>query len=565
MNRLTGYFFLLLGVLVTAACEKDEDKIYLNSIEPGELIASESSIVLTQELSSSIVLSLAWSTDDLYVSDTSVSVPDGLLTMTLQASSDSEFASNVVETTQTSYSTAYTGSELNSLAQSVGLTPGVASNIYFRLAAATGNNMTPVYTNTVAVSVTSYEIDMTLLYVLNTSLETTGTTLYSPDSDGHYEGFMGATSWYNCYFQEGNGTVWGASPIDGNPFTLSSDDDMWNLWFPGQGGCYYVEADVNELYWTALYIPTLTVSGDIEGEMTYNRPTNQWTLVFNATSTGTVNIQVVGTGSLYNSSTATDDDAAIATSVALVTGSTGLELSEQASDISVSIPATGECTLTIDLSDPTQCTASVTSGSTVVEEVSEFVYLPGIDDLISGSWTFDNYLRLYDEDNRSYAGAANVNSEWGYQVAIEVDNWSDYYALDEGDAYSGTLLYQGSNLPAPDPGLYFINVSLGNLTYALTAVETVYYSGFNDDWSLTPMAETETTGVYSATVEITGETPWGFQIVLDEDWSISLGGGDGILLYQGSSSVQNVSFSETSGTFLLTVDLIKGTYSIEAQ
>ncbi len=560
-NSLLG----LLSLLTVTACEKDEDKLYLNSIEPGQLIASEESIVLTQDHSDEIVLSLAWSTDNLVVSDPNLTATGGQLTMSLEASADENFSS-VVETSETSYSKVYTGATLNALAQSVGAQSDVASNIYFRLAARSGANMEPVYTNAVAVSVTPYLIDMSRLFVLDSSQMPTGMSLYSPLSDGHYEGFMGATGWYNFYLQEGDGTIWGAAPIDGNPFTLSEAENKWNCWFPTPAGCYYVVADVNELYWTALSLPALTLEGDITGELVFDRPNNRWTLLFQATETGTATIRLSANGSLYDSNSATDDAAARPTSIAFAQEGDALVLTDQPGDITVDIPATGDCTLIIDLSDNAHWTATVQAGSQEEEEAAPLIFLPGVDDLSSGGWNFDNYLRLYDNATQAYAGVANVNSEWGYQIAIERDNWNDFYALGEGDAYAGTLLFKSSsNLPAPTPGLYLMNVSLSALTYSLTPVQTVYYSGFNDNWDLHALAATDTPGVYTATVDITGETPWGFQIVLDEAWVHTLGGGDGILLYQGTDGVPNIPFSGEPGTYLLTVDLVQATYTLTLQ
>ena len=558
-------FFSLLALLTMAACEKDEDKIYVNSIEPGQLIASEDAIVLAQEESDKIVLSLAWSTDNLVASNPEVGVPGGQLSMALEASLDENF-SNVVETTENSYSKAYTGASLNALAQSVGAQPDVASNIYFRLAARSGANMEPVYTNTVAVSVTPYSIDMSHAFVLDNSQAPTGMSLYSSQSDGHYEGFLGVSGWYNFYLQEGDGHIWGAAPIDGNPFTLSDAENKWNIWFPNPAGCYYVVADVNELYWTALSLPALNLAGDIAGELTFDRSNNRWTLPFQATEAGTATIRLSADGSLYDSNSATDDAAATPQSIAFAQEGDAIMLADQPGDITVNIPSAGDCTLIIDLSDPAHWTATVETGDQEEEEAAPLIFLPGVDDLASGSWTFDNYLRLYDNATQSYAGVANVNSEWGYQIAIERDNWNDIYALAEGDAYAGTLLFKSStNLPAPTPGLYFMNVSLAALTYSLTPVQTVYYSGFNDNWDLHTLAATDTPGVYTATVEVTGETPWGFQIVLDEAWSTTLGGGDGILLYQGVDSVPNIPFSGEPGTYLLTVDLVQATYTLTAQ
>lgn len=558
-------FLFLLALLSVTACEKDEDKIYLNSIEPGQLVASDDAVVLTQDRSADIVLSLAWSVDNLAVSDPSAGVPGGLMSMSLEASADEQF-STAVSTAVTSYSQAYTGSSLNALAQNAGVEPYSPTPVYFRLAARTGSNMQPVYTNTVAVTITSYEIDMSHLYVLDNSQAETGMSLYSPQSDGHYEGFLGVSGWYNFFLREGDGRIWGAAPIDDNPFTLSEAENKWNLWFPAPSGCYYVVADVNELYWTALSIPALTLTGDIAGTPEFDRTNNRWTLAFQAAEAGTATIRLSATGSLYNSTTATNDEAAVPTAVSFAQEGDAVVLADQPGDISVSIPSAGECTLILDLSDPTHWTASVQSGGTGEETANPLIYLPGVDDLTSGGWTFDNYLRLYDAATLSYAGAAAVNSEWGYQIALEVDNWNDIYTLGEGDAYAGTLVFgAGNNLPAPEPGLYFMNVSLGALTYSLTAVQEVACCGFNDNWDLQSMTASDTPGVYTATVEITAETPWGFQIILNGDWNLSLGGGNGILVYQGVDDVSNIPFSGENGTYLLTVDLVQATYTMTLQ
>lgn len=558
-------FLFLLALLSVTACEKDEDKIYLNSIEPGQLVASDDAVVLTQDRSADIVLSLAWSVDNLAVSDPSAGVPGGLMSMSLEASADEQF-STAVSTAVTSYSQAYTGSSLNALAQNAGVEPYSPTPVYFRLAARTGSNMQPVYTNTVAVTITSYEIDMSHLYVLDNSQAETGMSLYSPQSDGHYEGFLGVSGWYNFFLREGDGRIWGAAPIDDNPFTLSEAENKWNLWFPAPSGCYYVVADVNELYWTALSIPALTLTGDIAGTPEFDRTNNRWTLAFQAAEAGTATIRLSATGSLYNSTTATNDEAAVPTAVSFAQEGDAVVLADQPGDISVSIPAAGECTLILDLSDPTHWTATVQSGGTGEETANPLIYLPGVDDLTSGGWTFDNYLRLYDAATLSYAGAAAVNSEWGYQIALEVDNWNDIYTLGEGDAYAGTLVFgAGNNLPAPEPGLYFMNVSLGALTYSLTPVQEVACCGFNDNWNLQSMTASDTPGVYTATVEITAETPWGFQIILNGDWNLSLGGGNGILVYQGVDDVSNIPFSGENGTYLLTVDLVQATYTMTLQ
>ncbi len=562
MKTMRHIILLAAAAAVLVSCAKDEERIYVSGLEASDLIASPSSVVLSSDNSDEVVLSLAWSKSTLQSSNPDIEIGD-ITIQTLQASLESDFTGTVTESSEDGISKSYTGSALNTLAKNLGAEADVANTIYFRLSCQLGTNLDPVYSNVVNVSVTPFTIDMSTAYILDTSWEPTGVTVWSANADGDYWGFMGATSWYNFYLQEADGTIWGNDGDDGTPFLISSSDTKWNFWFPGQNGCYYVNFNTNTVKWSSLYIPALTLSGDLSGDMTYSRPDNQWTFVFDAASAGNITFQVSGTGSQYDYDTGTEDSDAVSTPVAFTQNGNALGFGTTASDITVSVPAAGESTLIISLADPTNWTATVVSGAAEPTPVNQLLYIPGVSDGYD-DWTFNNYLRLYDEDSKSYAGCADIDSPWGYYYCTEENNWTDVYQLGEGDAYSGTLEYQSwNNIPAPeDGGLYFFDVSLGKLTYALTAVEHVYYSGFNDDWSLTEMTASDTAGVYTATVTATGETPWGFEIVLADDWSIELGGSDGNLVKKTSD---NISFGETSGSFLLTVDLIHSTYSIEAQ
>lgn len=552
--------FLLLAIMM--GCEKDGDKIYLYGHEESNLTATETEVVLTQEKSTELVLSLVWSKSTLSVSNPDMSAPD-VESIYVQASTQSDFSFSVVESPESNLSRSYTGAELNTMAKNLNVVADVATPLYFRIRSSVGNNMEPYYSNVVSVNVTSFDIDMRIGFILDSKMEDTGLTLFSPQSDGIYTGFMGATSWYNYYLMEGDGTVWGNDGVDGSAFLASSEDTKWNFWFPGQGGCYFVEMNTVKKEWSALFIPELSVSGAVEGELTFDRPNNQWYLVFDATKTGTQTVRLQGVGKQYNYTTGTDDDAVIETNVAFMQGSSSLVFGSQAGDITVNMPATGESTLILDLSNPNEWTCKVVSGSTEPEQIIEYLYLPGIDDEISGSWTFDNYLDLYDEDGKAYAGVVNVSSEWGYSIHIEKDNWSDKYVLGEGDAYSGTLEWQGeTNLPAPDPGLYLIDVSLKELTYNLAAVgEKIFISGLNDVWDFeTSLNRTEAVGVYEGSIIVTTASEWGFQVHTDDSWSHKFGGSEGKLYYQGNNITDDASLDP--GTYTLTVDLVNQTYVI---
>ena len=69
MKAIINKLLLLAAILCITACEKEGDKIYLSSLEEGELVSSESEVALSMANSKQIVLSLAWNNSDLSVSD----------------------------------------------------------------------------------------------------------------------------------------------------------------------------------------------------------------------------------------------------------------------------------------------------------------------------------------------------------------------------------------------------------------------------------------------------------------------------------------------------------------
>ena len=74
------------------------------------------------------------------------------------------------------------------------------------------------------------------------------------------------------------------------------------------------------------------------------------------------------------------------------------------------------------------------------------------------------------------------------------------------------------------------------------------------------MTPTATPGVFTADVNITAASPWGFQIILNQDWGQKFGGGNGELFYQGSNITDDAAFAGKTCT--LTVDLCKCTITL---
>lgn len=564
LHLLKKYSVVILLILLTA-CEEDGDKIYLSGLEGSEFILTETDIMLSKENASKIVLSAAWKNSTLVVSNPDMGAPD-VFTAYLQISTQEDFSSNVIENEGIGESKAYTGAELNAIARNLGLVPDVATPVYFRLRGSIAPNIESVYSEIKKVNITPYLIDMTIGFILDKDKKQTGLTLVSPDANGVYAGFIGATSWYNFFMEEGDGKIWGNLAADGSAFLASSEENSWNFWYPEPGGCYYTEVNTELKRWSAVYLPVLNITGDIGGEMTFDRPNTKWYYVFNAASAGTATIRLSGQGDEYNHETGDSAPAAEKVTIAFAQENGSLVLAGTPGDITVQIPAAGECTLILDLSDPKNWQCGVVSGSEEPGTVSPEVYVIGIDDGITGGgWNFDNKLYLYNEDNLAYAGVLNVHSLWGYQIGTEKDNWGDVYTQAGGDAYSGTLEFKGqTNLTAPEPGVYFFDLSLKNLSYALTEVgDHVYVNGLDDKWEFNQtLASTSVPGVYSGSITVNGASSYGFKIYLVRDnWDILFGGSNGKLTYGGSDIPDSNSWS--AGTYTITVDLINRTYTIQ--
>lgn len=521
-----------LAALASAAtgCDKDGDTLYTNGPDKADLSSSSKSIVLDKDHLQALALTVYWNENgDISISDPRVAAPSHAASNTLQFATDPQFTNMVEDNVEAGiYYRQYTCEALNNLVGRIGMEGGVTGDVYLRVKTVLGANIDPIYSDVMTLSITPYYIDMTVGFYLDASQTDTGRTLASPESNGVYSGFIGAGAWENWWLREGNNTVWGNDGVVGTPFVMGNNTtglDVWNFWYPGLSGCYYTVVDTRSNEWSALYIPALTLGGDVTGEMVYDRRANKWTYTFNAKA-GTLNVTVAGTGKQYNVATGTDDAAAIDTPVAFSGNASALTFGSDALSISVNVATAGETTLTLDLNDPNAWTLTAEAGSAApIETVPPMIYLSGV----QPDWDFNSYLKLYNEDNRTYGGALMVNSEWGYRIYTEPDAWDNYWTMvDGGTAFSGNLVNnEGSgNIAAPEPGFYLFDVNMGDLHYTVTPITKVSYSGLNDDWSFHEMTPTGVPGEYTAQVEKTANTSWGVKIYLNDNWDYFFGGND---------------------------------------
>ena len=580
MKTLNKILLTLASILTLMSCEKDGEKIYLQSLGSDELIATTDKVVLSVETSQKVVLSCAWKGQDVQISDTTVGTAAKAKNY-MEVSLSEDFSGQIYKDETTSNSIAYKGGELNSIVNGLGAKVGEANNVFFRLGSATGENIPYAYSNVVKVAVTPYVMDMNTGIVVeatdqNEVVGEIGVILYSPEANGIYSGFMFIPyGWYHYFLKEGNGLMWGTAGDEG-AFHITSDagNNRQNMWFPGTTGCYYVNVNTKEATWDALYISSLAISGLSEEpiNLTLDKENNLWIASFTATEAGEKVITISGNGDQWNVETGTNDGAGIPVNVAFANENNNLVLADNAGNISVTIPEAGECTIKLDLINPNDRKVYVEAGGTDIPEepeVKEYIYVMGID---SDKYEFNNKIYLFNEDNIEYAGIRNVvPSQWGYYF-FNADAWgndSEYkYGKSDNTANTNTngeLLKGGTEIPAlTENGLYLFEVSLKNLTYKTTKIgDKIYlYNGMTNG-GLIAMTPTDIAGEFSTVLELSSDSEWGIKFYLFDDWSYNfVDGGENKLYYNGTNKDGN-GIAVKAGKYTVKANIIEKTYSIE--
>lgn len=555
---------LLSGVMTfgLVSCDSDIDPVYVQPSDEVSLGGASGDIILTPDNPQALAMTIYWSGDgQLTLSDTLLQAPVNAAEETIQLSRDKQFANTIDLSVEKGVrSRQFLCEELNSLLGRLGYNADEKAPLYVRIKSVLAANVEPTYSSLIKVMVQSYRIHLILGTVLDKDWNETAMKLASPEENGIYQGFMGVNGWTNWWFREANKVVWGNLGETGKTFYASSADDHWNFWFPEPAGCYYTTLNTQEGWWSGLHIDNLTVAGDISGEMEYHLKANQWFLPINLSTAASVTITINGKGRLYNKET-TDMGPAIEEEVAFGGNCANLTFGETGSSISVSLPA-GETMLVLDLTNPLEL--KVGAGEAAPEPTAEpRLYFSGV-----VNWDgFDDYISLYDEGVFAYGGAHWVDSEWGYRAYPQPDWTIAYKAAEGATPLSGSLILAESdgNIPAPEKGLYVMDFRLKDMTYQLTKVETVTFTGLNDDWSEHAMVQSsENPEIFTAEFVKEKETPWGVKVLINNDWGLFFGGGNGNLLLGHSDATTGFDGDNalTVGeTYILKVDFGTQTYS----
>lgn len=416
-TTINKIFLLLCAVAFFASCNNDGDLVYVEGFGSSELIATADDVVLSIDNSQQVVLYLAWNNPTLLSSDATAPVSGSMLSTSLQVSATDDFA-NYTESSVASLSRAYTGTELNAVATNLGLAIDTSAPLYFRIASTTGDNMEPAYSNVCKVNVTPFKIDKTYLSVFNSGKTDVVAYLYSPEETGVYTGWMVATSWYNCWFVENDGTYWGNSPVEGHPFELSNASDAWNCWFADGTGQWFVTVDTKNAEWSAMLITNMMVNGE---SMKFDSSTGSYKYVITTAADGET-VTLTADGLAYDKDTDTDASAAISKTINYAV--TDSVLSEASSATAVSIEKAGTYTIAVSVNEKAEQILTITAGE---EEPSE------------QETPMPAELKMYDTNVANELATLSRTSDGTYKVVISATTWFNFKLKDvENDIVYGS-------------------------------------------------------------------------------------------------------------------------------
>lgn len=544
--------------LLAVSCAKDGDMLTATMTEDGTRIGSaDDNIVLDIDAPSSLALTIYWDAlGNATLSNPDAQFADDFVVNAIQFSATEDFSITVEETVDNDASfIQYTAMRLNSIVTRLGLESGVAGTVYIRMRSSlgTGDGAEVTFGNTISITVTPYFIDMSFITLAGAKDETE-LTIPAGQEEGIYAGFVNVpASWWNFFFSEGDGTIWGTVP-DSGAFLLEEKADMssWNVWFPDPSGCYYVNVNITEGQWECSSLSSVTVipEGGDATAMRYSAETGSYSATF-MTSADNVPLQVEYAGTIYNNEYG--DSSTESTSAAFIgnaDGSLSLGTSGTASGMTAT-GAAGTYTLTLNLTDMTW---SIEEGGDITvtypESISVYYYTSGTQGELAavlgstGEGIYEGFLYNdvidWTEGRSNFRFHVNIGGEdivYGYRW--DEATGGDQYALSDeptGDFWSG---FEPSGVTYSR-----IRVDLINLTWSESPIDQVYLSGNFNSWSTTanPMTYDFDTRTWSGTCSFTEENYTdGAQMIFDDSstdtWDYRYHGYDGTV-YEGDGGTQ---------------------------
>ena len=432
MKTLNKILLTLASILALISCEKDGDKIYLQSLGSDELIATTDKVVLSVETSQKVVLSFAWKGQGVQISDTTVGTAAKAKNY-MEISLSEDFSGQIYKNETTSNSIAYKGGELNSIVNGLGAKVGEANNVFFRLGSATGENIPYAYSNVVKVTVTPYVMDMNTGVLLAADKTENGKTLYSENADGIYRGFLGINiADKNFWLKEGDGSIWGNIADSEKAFVISSDpSNQWNFWFPDIAGCYYTVIDTQAEEWSATLLSTITINGDIQDDMSFDIENNRWICNYTSDSSKDINITLSGTSRIFNATTGSTEG--ISDTFGFANSNDGLVFGKTSDNITLHIEQ-GENSIILYMNVPEEL-PYITATNDATEIPSQYPATIEMQRWNSATKKMETMTQLQRTDSENgiyegtYDGPYQKNSNYGFEFIVD----GTWYRADASD------------------------------------------------------------------------------------------------------------------------------------
>jgi hypothetical protein len=285
-----------LATLSLASCKKDEVQAVITPANSATLAASTPSAVLLSVNGAQNAITYTWTPIKLDWSSTSATSYSPTVTYTLQFDKKgNNFAAPVSVDGGAGPTKALTVSALNGALINLGLTPDVAADVEVRLRASYANNITPLYSPTVALKATPYSTE---LYVsssfLNNNLATAPKLIEIDGSPLVYQGYVYFGGTAASTFKVTN-TRTGTNVFYGNSSTAAvvvgalGKETLGTVASPGNSftiapGYYLIKLNLGTMTWSiAPYtwgiIGSATPNGwNGDTPMTYDASKGVWTV-----------------------------------------------------------------------------------------------------------------------------------------------------------------------------------------------------------------------------------------------------------------------------------------------
>ena len=577
------------------SCMKDGETLIASLEGDGTQIGTaDSDIVLTSENSSALALTIWWDRlGNATLSNPNAQMTDDVVVYAIQFSLSEDFSTYSEQSVSSDATNIqFTVGTLNNILYNLNAEGEVATTVYIRMCTSLGTNTnTATYGNTITITVTPYTVDMSKVRLVgvNSAWGEEVSIPVNSDDENIYSGFAHIPSgWWNFFFVEGNGTIYGTyTDSSDNPFPLEQKTDMssWNAWFPNPSGCYYVTLNTTGLWWecTSVSSMTLTPSGADELSMTYSSTNEAWYLVFTTTSDNQT-IQVDYTGTVYNRSYGQNSEQSASASIVAGAGTSGT-ISSAASGTATGITAgtAGTYTLIIRTS---KMTWELHEGEVDIN-TGEVINWPSDPDYTAA--TSDN-LYIYDlgsdgtpsaaagtlaqtSETGVYAGFFYMTSGYTFKLGDNETPASatvTYGATPSDTEGANNRLFCGSSMRSiqwtGSASYVYITVNTNERSWSYTEVTSVMISGNFNNWSTreNPMTFSSTDKTWSA--NITPGASWGtdgIQFLINGDWSHSYAPAAGGVLNSSSTALIPDVAITAGATYTVTIDLGAMTWKIE--